>query len=114
MMRTRSLPWLVLATGTLLLTGGCHVLATCNNPRAYAGAEEVPPLKLPVGLDGADTGQALAIPPLNQPEVPRGASAPCLEDPPVWEGAAKSAAEAAAQKGTVPVEKPRRPAGSPR
>jgi hypothetical protein len=107
MMRGGRLPWLVLGAGIVLLTGGCHALGRCNNPAAYAGAREVPPLKMPVGLDGPDTSRALEIPPLDQPEVPRGAGAPCLEDPPVWEGAPKSAAETPAQSPSKPARKPR-------
>ncbi len=113
-MRARRLSWLALAAGTLLLTGGCHVLGSCNNPAAYSGAKEIPPLKMPVGLDGPDTTQALKIPPLDEPEVPRGADAPCLEDPPVWEGAAKPESAAAAGKAGEPASKPARTAGSPR
>ena len=105
----------VLGAGALLLTGGCHVLtSSCNNPQAYSAAREIAPLKIPVGLDGPDTAQALKIPPLNQPEVPRGSDAPCLEDPPVWAGAPKPAA-AGTENVPEPEERPRRrPAGPPR
>jgi hypothetical protein len=104
---------LALGTGMLLLTGGCHVLGTCNNPEAYAGAREIPPLKMPVGLDGPDTSRAVRIPPLDEPEAPRGADAPCLEEPPPWAGAPKSTG-AATQDVPEPTNKPRRRAGPPR
>lgn len=71
-----------LAAAVLLLAAGCSSLASCNKPGAYAGAEELPPLRMPVGLDGPDTRQAMKIPPLEEPEAPRAEGAPCLEEPP--------------------------------
>ena len=73
---------LPLGVGALLLAGGCRSLS-CNNPDDYSSAQEVPPLKMPVGLDGPDTTAAVEIPPLNEPEAPRLAGSACLEDPPV-------------------------------
>jgi hypothetical protein len=73
---------LPLGAGVLLLAGGCKSMS-CNNPEAYSSAQEVPPLKMPVGLDGPDTTAALEIPALNEPEAPRTSSSACLEDPPV-------------------------------
>ncbi len=74
-------PLLGLGLGVLLL-GGCKSLS-CSNPDAYTKAQEVPPLKMPVGLDGPDTSKALGIPALNEPEAPRDPGGPCLEDPPI-------------------------------
>jgi hypothetical protein len=73
---------LPLGVGALLLAGGCRSLS-CNNPDDYSSAQEVPPLKMPVGLDGPDTTAAVEIPALNEPEVPRDPNGACLEDPPV-------------------------------
>lgn len=73
---------LPLGAGALLLAGGCRSLS-CNNPEDYSSAQEVPPLKMPVGLDGPDTTAAVEIPALNEPEVPRDPKAACLEEPPV-------------------------------
>jgi hypothetical protein len=73
---------LPLGMGALLLVGGCRSLS-CSNPADYSSAQEVPPLKMPVGLDGPDTTQALEIPPLTEPEAPRDPKGPCLEEPPV-------------------------------
>jgi hypothetical protein len=41
----------------------------------------VPALKMPAGLDGPDTREAMQVPPLTEPEVPRPAKGPCLEEP---------------------------------
>jgi len=74
--------WLTLGIGGLLLTGGCHTLRGCSNPETYSTSEELPPLKIPVGLDAPDTEQALQIPALSAPQAPPTAANACLEEPP--------------------------------
>jgi uncharacterized lipoprotein len=67
----------------LLLTGCKHLVnGGCNKAEGYAAAEDLPPLRIPAGLDGPDTRSALRIPELNEPEAPRPAKGSCLEDPP--------------------------------
>jgi uncharacterized lipoprotein len=75
---------MVVMLGSLLLLGGCSGFLTrnCNKPEVYATAENLPPLRIPVGLDGPDTRAALKIPALNEPEAPRSAKGDCLESPP--------------------------------
>lgn len=70
--------------GLLLLAGGCKsIVPSCHKPQAYAEATELPPLRVPVGLDGLDTARAMQIPPVGDPAVPpRGPRDPCLEEPP--------------------------------
>jgi hypothetical protein len=82
MMRAVRGPLLVLGAVALLLAGGCRSLS-CINPETYGSAQEIQRLKMPVGLDGPDTREALEIPALNEPEVPRDPDGACLEDPPV-------------------------------
>ena len=74
----------VLLAGSLVLLPGCKRLlgGNCHKPQAYAAAQEVPPLRVPAGLDGPDTRAALKIPALEEPEAPRTAKDPCLEEPP--------------------------------
>jgi hypothetical protein len=74
--------WPVLGVVTLMLATGCQTLGSCRQPLSDATAPEIPPLKMPVGLEGPDTTQALSIPPLAQPELPRGKDDPCLQEPP--------------------------------
>ena len=81
-MRLARGPLLVLGAAALLLAGGCRSLS-CINPETYSDAQEVQRLKMPVGLDGPDTKQALEIPALNEPEVPRDPKGSCLEEPPM-------------------------------
>ncbi|MFM7396932.1 MAG: hypothetical protein ACKO42_07415 [Gammaproteobacteria bacterium] len=67
-----------------LLVSGCGSLfkVTCAKPADFASAEEKPALKIPPGYDAPDTRAALTIPPLEAPEAPRPADAPCLDTPP--------------------------------
>jgi uncharacterized lipoprotein len=71
-------------TSCMVVSSGCKRLLAqnCNKPQAYAAAQDMPPLKIPVGLDGPDTRTALKIPALNEPEAPRAVGAPCLDEPP--------------------------------
>ena len=72
----------VLATTTL---SGCFKsrLTSCNQTdKDYAGAQEMPPLQAPPGLDPPNTRNALKVPPLNTPERVRGKDEPCLDIPP--------------------------------
>jgi uncharacterized lipoprotein len=75
---------LILALSLSLVLGGCKHFTGggCNKPDGYAGAEDLPPLRIPTGLDGPDTRGALRIPQLNEPEAPRDSKGACLEDPP--------------------------------
>ena len=74
----------------LLLLGGCKSTGSCHKPHAYSDAESLPPLQIPVGLDGPDTRAAVRIPELTEPEVPRGKKDPCLEEPPKFDTASSA------------------------
>jgi uncharacterized lipoprotein len=72
---------------TLTLVAGCRSSAElCDNKSAaYASAESIPPLKIPVGLETPDTRNALRIPDLNSPEPPpRRVGEGCLDEPPKY------------------------------
>ena len=71
----------VLAVSAL---SGCgkRMVACKQDTRDYAGAQELPPLKAPAGLDAPNTRNALKVPPLNTPERVRGRDEPCLDQPP--------------------------------
>lgn len=80
-MRTlRCLPVLAVC----LLSAGCSSMfaMSCAKPEDFANVEEKAPLKIPPGFDAPDTRAALTIPPLETPEAPRPADAPCLDSPP--------------------------------
>jgi uncharacterized lipoprotein len=72
----------VVATASL---SGCFKsrLTSCNqSDKNYAGAQELPPLQAPPGLEAPNTRNALKVPPLNTPERARGKDEPCLDIPP--------------------------------
>lgn len=75
---------LSLACAALALATGCRgvVGGSCHKPQAYADAGNLPSLRMPAGLDGPDTSEALEVPPLNEPEVKLDPDGPCLEAPP--------------------------------
>ena len=72
-----------IATAILVLPG-CKrfTTASCNKPQVYANADDVPPLRIPGGLDAPNTRGALKIPELNEVEAPRAKGDPCLDMPP--------------------------------
>jgi uncharacterized lipoprotein len=77
----------LLVSGVALLAGCSSRMFTggnCNKTQAYADAGNLSPLRIPVGLDAPDTRAALRIPELNEPEAPRAAGSPCLEEPPAF------------------------------
>lgn len=63
---------------------GCKSrLTSCKDTnKDYAGAQEVPPLQAPPGLEAPNTRNVLKVPPLNTPERQRGKDEPCLDAPP--------------------------------
>ena len=68
----------------LVLLPGCKSRGpTCKQDnKDYVGAQELPPLKAPPGLEPPDTRNALKVPPLDTPERPRGKNEACLDVPP--------------------------------
>lgn len=69
----------------------------------YAGAQDLPPLKAPEGLEAPNTRNALKVPPLNTPERVRGPDEPCLDVPPPY------STEKPAQAAPVPPPPPAKP-----
>jgi len=65
------------------LSGCKSRMQSCSqSDKDYAGAQEMPPLQAPVGLQAPDTRNALKVPPLGTPERMRGKDEPCLDTPP--------------------------------
>jgi hypothetical protein len=71
-----------LVSGMAMATGCSSMIASCKKAPSYADEKDLPPLRIPVGMDAPDTREALAIPVLEEPEVPRGPNDGCLEEPP--------------------------------
>ena len=79
----RSVRLLSLLAAFLTVAGcGSVFKVSCAKPEDFGKVEDNPPLKIPPGFDAPDTRSALTIPPLESPEVPRPADAPCLDTPP--------------------------------
>ncbi|HUG71978.1 MAG TPA: hypothetical protein VMK82_01020 [Steroidobacteraceae bacterium] len=76
--------FLSIAAGSLLLAAGCAspLGGSCHKPQAHAEAENLPPLRVPAGLDGPDTSAALKVPPVSEAAVPVDPDGPCLDAPP--------------------------------
>jgi hypothetical protein len=71
------------AAAALLLASGCStIVGSCSGPLPHESAADLPPLKMPTGLEAPDTGKALEIPEVTEPELPRGEDSPCLDAPP--------------------------------
>lgn len=88
---------------------GCGKRAvTCKQDnKDYVGAQEVPPLKAPPGLEAPNTRNALKVPPLNTPERVRGRDEPCLDVPPPYDATKPASAPSApppAQPREVPTQ----------
>jgi uncharacterized lipoprotein len=65
--------------------GACSAFrVSCNDVGTYGLAEELPPLKVPTGLEAPDTRVSLKIPAVVEPERPRAATDECLENPPKY------------------------------
>jgi uncharacterized lipoprotein len=75
---------ILFAAAFVVSAAGCKTRTpSCKQDnRAYVGAQEVPPLKAPPGLEDPNTRNALKVPDLNVPERIRGKNEPCLDAPP--------------------------------
>lgn len=79
---------LLVAAVLLLPLSGCSWMhhgkhsAKCREPAVGGAAQNMPPLKVPPGLDAPDTRNAIKVPPLDEPERPRAPGDPCLSMPP--------------------------------
>jgi hypothetical protein len=80
----------LLLAATLVLAG-CRNSpgGNCTKPGLYTQAQSIAPLRIPAGLDAPDTRGALRVPDLNEPEVPRAADSPCLDQPPRYSNSAR-------------------------
>ena len=86
----RGISAVVCALG-LLAAGGCASLhhgktksekPHCPEPPLTGDVKNMPPLRVPPGLDAPDTRNAVKIPPLPEPLVARAPTEPCLSAPP--------------------------------
>ena len=85
---------MLIATATLL--SGCHLFSKltpdCHSPQEYRRAAQVPPLKVPAGLDSPNTQGALVIPTVGVTPPPPGPKDACLDIPPRYKPAPQNKA----------------------
>ena len=86
-MRFRATRFAAIAAAAAL--SGCGWLPDaytgCDEARPYQAAKDAGPLRVPAGADLPDTRNALKIPELKKPELPREPGS-CLEHPPPYGG----------------------------
>jgi opacity protein-like surface antigen len=92
--------------GAALPLTGCGLLpdaySGCNEPQPYQAAMDGAPLRVPAGSDLPDTRNALRIPELATPELPRDPGG-CLEHPPTIGAVASTGGAGAAPGATTEV-----------
>ncbi len=85
---------MLIAAATLL--SGCHLFSKltpdCHSPQEYRRAAQVPPLKVPAGLDSPNTQGALVIPTVEVTPPPPGPKDACLDIPPRYKPAPQNKA----------------------
>lgn len=82
--------WLIIVVA-LAAASGCHFLRArtgCHADQPYMHARQLPPLKVPAGLDAPSTAVSMAIPEVVNDIPARGPKDPCLEDPRPYKAAA--------------------------
>ena len=90
---------------TAVMSGCKSRLASCSQSnKDYAGAQDLPPLKAPAGLETPNTRNCLKVPPLNTPDRMRGKDEPCLDIPPPF----------ASSKTATPAPESAKPADAPK
>ena len=76
----------LLALIALLALAGCGAFRPtfedCDETPAHAGAKELPPLRVPEGVDAPDTRNALKVPAVTVPEKPLDGR--CIDAPPSY------------------------------
>ena len=111
-----SLDRVLLVVAAAGMMSGCHLFGKitpdCHTRQEYQRAGQVPPLKVPPGLDKPNTQSALVIPTVELEPPPPGPKDACLDVPPRYEPAPPN--KAASELHTVPPPPPAvpRPEGS--
>ena len=86
-----SLERVLLVFAAVALTSGCHMFGKltpdCHTSQEYQRAGQVPPLKVPAGLDTPNTQGALVIPTVELAPPPPGRKDACLDVPPRYKAA---------------------------
>src|SRR4030081_907405 len=97
------------------LMSGCHVFrgADCHTRQEYQRAGQVPPLKVPAGLDTPNTRGALVIPTVDVAPPPPGPKDACLDVPPRYQPAPPNKAASEMPGASAPRVPPTPPPAPP-
>jgi len=98
-----SLDRVSLIVGAAALMSGClfgKLTPDCHSRQEYQRARQVPPLKVPAGLDTPNTRGALVIPTVELAPPPPGPKDACLDVPPRYKPAPPN--KAASEMHTAP------------
>jgi uncharacterized lipoprotein len=99
-----SLDRVLMLIAAATLASGCHLFGKlsgdCHSRQEYQRAGQVPPLKVPPGLDSPNTQGALVIPATVVTPPPAGPKEACLDVPPRYKPA--PANKAASEMPAVP------------
>jgi uncharacterized lipoprotein len=83
--------FLMLIAAAMLLNGCSRLLhgfaPDCHKPQEYQRAVQLPPLKVPAGLDTPNTQGALVIPTVELAPPPPGPHDACMDAPPRYKPA---------------------------
>ena len=86
-----SLDRVLMVVAAAALMSGCHLFGKltpdCHTRQEYQRAGQVPPLKVPTGLDKPNTQGALVIPTVELAPPPPGPKDACLNVPPRYQPA---------------------------
>ncbi len=85
-----SLDRVLMLVAAAALMSGCHMFSSksdCRSQQEYQRAAQVPPLKVPSGLDTPNTQGALVIPTVDLAPPPPGPKDACLDVPPRYKPA---------------------------
>ena len=86
-----SLDRVLMLIAAAALTSGCHLFSKlttdCHTSQEYQRAGQVPPLKVPAGLDSPNTQGALVIPTVVLAPPAPGPKDACLDVPPRYKPA---------------------------
>jgi uncharacterized lipoprotein len=86
-----SLDRVLMLVAAAALMSGCHMFgkskSACHSNEEYLRAAQVPPLKVPAGLDSPNTQGALVIPTVDLALPPPGPKDACLDNPPRYKPA---------------------------
>ena len=105
---------LMVVVAAVALMSGCFfgkLTPDCHTRQEYQRAGQVPPLKVPPGLDKPNTQSALVIPTVDVVPPPPGPKDACLDVPPRYKPAPPN--KAASEMRTVPAPQPQPQPQSP-